>query len=134
MSVEGVQRMDAPKEEREKSLVDQSTTVDKAGEKGLIPGKGEEAGLVRVVGCVEAHYDVQEVEFGRVYRWCPEGVVVECECGEKPTLTSSITTCGECCADYTATVREKLAARRLGDESLHPWRYAGDREHVVLPY
>ena len=27
------------------------------------------------------HYEVQEVDFGRVYRWCPERVVAESGCG-----------------------------------------------------
>jgi hypothetical protein len=35
----------------------------------------------------EGHYDVQEVEMGEVYTWRPESVVVECDCGEKLTLT-----------------------------------------------
>jgi hypothetical protein len=50
------------------------------------------------------------VEFGKVYKWCPERLVVECACEE-------------CGADYTGLVREALPARRLGEEDLHPWRY-----------
>jgi hypothetical protein len=42
----------------------------------------------------EAGYDVQEVEMGEVYTWRPESIVVECDCGERPTLTASTTTCG----------------------------------------
>jgi hypothetical protein len=36
----------------------------------------------------EAGYDVQEVEMGEVYTWRPESIEVECDCGERPTLTS----------------------------------------------
>ena len=36
---------------------------------------------------------VQEVEFGRVYKWCPEYVVIECDCGERLSLTGSTTVC-----------------------------------------
>ncbi len=82
----------------------------------------------------EGHYEVQEVEFGRVYRWCPECVVIQCECGERMTLTSSVTTCRRCGVDHMAVVREALAYRRSRDEVLHPWRYAGEREYAGLPY
>jgi hypothetical protein len=88
---------------------------------------------MQVIERTEGHYDVQEVEFGTVYRWCPECVVVECDCGERPTLTRSESTCPECGADHAAIVREELAARRVGDETRHPWHYAGDRQDVGLP-
>ena len=35
------------------------------------------------------HYEVQELDFGRVYRWCPERVDIECECGERLDVTAS---------------------------------------------
>lgn len=82
---------------------------------------------MQVIERTEGHYDVQEVEFGTVYRWCPECVVVECVCGERLILTRSESTC-ECGTDHTSVVGEELAARRLGDETIHPWRYSGDRE------
>ncbi len=81
----------------------------------------------------EGRYEVQEVQFGRVYRWCPECVVIECDCAERLSLTSSMTTCRWCGADHAALVREQLAAERAGDETLHPWRYAGEREGEGLP-
>lgn len=88
-----------------------------------------------VIARFEAHYEAQEVPFGVVYRWCPECLLIECGCGESLTLTCSMTTCSECGADHTAIVRKELAAAgRLGDEVLHPWRYAGDREDAGLPY
>jgi hypothetical protein len=37
--------------------------------------------LAKVIEQVEAGYEVEEVEFGTVYRWCPESVVVRCVCG-----------------------------------------------------
>jgi uncharacterized low-complexity protein len=79
---------------------------------------------VTMIEHTEARYDVQEVEMGKVYRWCPEGVVVECDCGEKASLTTtSKTTCGRCGADHEAAAREGLVGGRLGDEALHPWHY-----------
>jgi hypothetical protein len=66
------------------------------------------------------------VGFGKVYRWYPERVVVECECGEELTLTVSATACG-CGADHAAVVREALAGlRRPEGEAAHPWRSPAD--------
>lgn len=95
-------------------------------------GKGEL--MITIVERIQGHYDVQEMEFGRVYRWCPECVVVDCDCGERLTLTASSTAvCCRCGADHTITFRAELAAERLGDEVLHPWRYAEDRKGASLP-
>jgi hypothetical protein len=49
-------------------------------------GKGDPV-AVQILEHVNAHYEVQGLEMGTVYRWCPESVVIECECGEKPSLT-----------------------------------------------
>ena len=43
---------------------------------------------MQVIERVAEHYDTQEVEFGRTYRWCPECVVVECKCGKRKTISS----------------------------------------------
>jgi len=88
---------------------------------------------MQVIERTEGHYDVQEVEFGTVYRWCPECVVVECCCGESPTLTRSESTCPACGAEHAAIIREELSARRVGDETIHPWHYAENRQEVGLP-
>jgi hypothetical protein len=82
----------------------------------------------------EARYDVQEVEMGQVYTWCPESIMLECCCGERPPLTAYTTTYGECGANHEAAAREGLDGRRLGDAAAHPWRYAEDREDAGLPY
>ena len=88
---------------------------------------------MQVVERTEGHYDVQEVEFGTVYRWCPESVAIECDCGERPILTRSETTCLECGGEHADIVREELGARGLEDAAMHPWRWAGDREEAGLP-
>ena len=90
--------------------------------------------LVRIIEYVEGRYDLEDVEFGRVYKWRPGSVVAECICGERPTLTRSETTCGECGADYTSIVREVLAGRRpKGDKAARPWRYWRPSEHTGIP-
>ena len=83
----------------------------------------------------EGHYEVREVEFGEIYRWCPESVSVGCDCGERLSLTSSMTTCYRCGVDHTAVVRDELTAKRSeDDEVLHPWRYARDRGVAGIPF
>jgi hypothetical protein len=74
-----------------------------------------------VIMSTVGHYEVQELEFGQVYKWHPETVVVECDCGESPALTTT-TTCKKCGTDYTTVVRRWVAARRK-EEVAHPWRY-----------
>ena len=70
--------------------------------------------MVKVIECVKAHYEIQDVEMGKVYRWCPESVVIECDCGERLPLTASRTACGGCGADHAATAEEVLTpARRI---------------------
>ena len=93
--------------------------------------------MVTTIECVEEHYDVREVEFGRIYKWCPQSVVVECDCGEKTifnstlALSSSVALC-ECGLDYIAAIEEELQrhqpeALEQGqsdyEETHHPWLY-----------
>ncbi len=89
--------------------------------------------MVTVIERSGGRYEVQDVEFGRVYKWCPECVVIECDCGEMTILTPSEATC-RCGADHTALVRGEHVTRRLEDKDLHPWRYAKDREDMGLPF
>ena len=42
----------------------------------------------KIIERVEAHYEIQDVEMGKVYRWCPESIMVRC--GERLSLTVSI--------------------------------------------
>jgi hypothetical protein len=90
----------------------------------------------KVIERVEGHYEVQEVPFGQVYSWCPGRLVLACTCGEELILTSSMPTpCPRCGADHTMyVIQEELTTWLLGDEALHPWRYAGDRKDAGLPY
>ena len=89
--------------------------------------------VAKVIERAHARYEVEEVEYGKVYSWNPESVVVECGCGEKVSLTDSETVCKECGAEHKGLVRENLPARQpQGDEYIHPWRYSGDGG--ALPY
>lgn len=93
--------------------------------------------MAKVIERTRAGYDVEDVEFGKVYSWRPGSVVVECGCGEKASLTPSETACEECGTEHTRLVREELSdLSPQGDEDMHPWRYdeLEDREDYRLPY
>jgi hypothetical protein len=76
------------------------------------------------------------VPFGQSYKWCPESVVVVCECGKRATfkmvdLCDSVVAC-ECGADETAGIKEALQNHHtevLGQllvdyqKTHHPWLY-----------
>ena len=87
---------------------------------------------MRIAKITEGGYKVQEVGFGVMYRWYPERIFAECDCGQKPLLTSSCTACG-CGADHTSAIRRELSARQLDDEKLHPWRYRHFSEDKGIP-
>ncbi len=95
--------------------------------------------MARVIERVQAHYEVLDVEMGKVYRWRPESVVVECEeCGKEPTLTASKNACSECGADHRTLVEQVLDASPGDEEVYHPWRnYSSseeEREDSGLPF
>lgn len=88
---------------------------------------------MEIIERVAGHYDVQDVEFDGVYRWCPGRIVIECDCGERRIFAGSSSIC-ECGMDHADEIREELSARRLKQAELHPWRYARGRAGVGLPY
>ena len=67
---------------------------------------------MQVIERLEEHYELQERPFGRSYKWCPESVMIECECGERyvfklSALTNFLAVC-ECGADLATDIHEKL--------------------------
>ena len=96
-------------------------------------GEKGKSWMTTMIEFTEGHYEVQETSYGKDYVWSTECVVVECDCGERLTLTRSESTCPECGAEHAAIIREELAARRVGDETIHPWHYAENRQDVGLP-
>ena len=84
---------------------------------------------MRIVEQTEGHYEIHDVQFGKVYRWHPESVTIECEeCGKRSSHThssfiSSVITCEECGQDDTTRIREEVVIQVLEDDkALHPWR------------
>lgn len=90
--------------------------------------------MTTAVERIKGHYDVQEVEFGRIYRWRPERVVAECGCGAKTNLTASSTTCRRCGMDLASAIPEETSIGQPDAETLYPWRYEEDREGAGLPW
>jgi hypothetical protein len=80
----------------------------------------------KIIERVEAHYESREVPFGKVYEWHNAYVALECDCGEKVTLsaTSTTTTCSRCGTDlggFFHDIQEREG--RLPDNLTHPWFY-----------
>jgi hypothetical protein len=100
--------------------------------------------MVQILERDEAHYESREMPFGKVYEWHPAAVDLECDCGEKVTLsatsTSTTTTCSRCGADlgtFVHDIREREG--RLPDNLTHPWFYdarerAQQHEHDEATY
>jgi hypothetical protein len=88
--------------------------------------------MTTIVECTEGHYEVQKTSYGEAYVWCPEDVVVEWNCSERPTLSTSETVCS-CGADHAALIREVLASQKAPhpwDMEYHEWRKDQD-EYLV---
>ncbi len=77
--------------------------------------------MTRIIERVEAHYEVHELEMGTLYRWCPQSIVLQCNCGANPTLTTSKTTCSGCGADLAA-ITEEMLDPCPEEEVMRPWR------------
>ncbi len=101
-------------------------------------GKRGTGQLAKVIERVQPRYEVQEVEFGQVYKWRPEQIVVECRCGQRLSLTTSTTSCTECATDHELAVKEASTDGCQSDKTLHPWRYyyssEEDSEDGGLPF
>ena len=90
--------------------------------------------MVEVIERIPEHYDVQEAaqRLCRTYRWCPEYVVLECDCGKREMykrtdiLASNVPPCNECGAQDMSRIREVLTLDLIDEdyEAHHyTWRY-----------
>ncbi len=89
---------------------------------------------MQVIEILDEHYEIQEVPFGRSYKWCAESAVVVCACRKKFTfkmsdLCDSVAAC-ECGADHTAGIQEELQSQQPEvrgqplknyETTYHPW-------------
>jgi len=95
---------------------------------------------MRIIEHVEAHYEVQDLEFGKVYKWHPDSVITECECGKRSSysqssLNGSVATC-ECGKDHMDSIQDEEFITPLPeeDEVVHPWRYWHTSKDTGLPF
>lgn len=72
--------------------------------------------MARIIECFAAHYETEELEGAKTYRWRPGYAVVECGCGEKLDITGAARPCS-CGEDYS-TVLKELADREPEKEDL----------------
>jgi hypothetical protein len=80
--------------------------------------------MVKVLECVGEHYEAQDAQRARVYKWCPATVSLQCECGERLPLTSSRTTCFRCGADHVDVIKEVLGIGMEEDVGHSPWGHS----------
>ncbi len=81
--------------------------------------------MTQIIERGEAHYETHETPFARAYEWHPAYVILECDCGEKLTLTgaSAISIC-RCGADHGAIIRDIQGREgRLRHKVTHPWQH-----------
>jgi hypothetical protein len=76
--------------------------------------------MTTVIEHSEGHYEARSMSYGRAYVWCPECVVVECDCGETVVLTASASVCW-CGIDHEPLVEETMASGNLQHATTHPW-------------
>ena len=75
---------------------------------------------MQIVECTAGHYEAQDVEFGRVYRWMPANALVECDCGQLFSAEESTAACPRCEADYTGVVRGLEDKPLTEEEAYYP--------------
>jgi hypothetical protein len=79
----------------------------------------------KIIERAEAHYEVLEVPFGKVYEWRPAYVAIECDCGEQLSLTVTAITSACSCRARLGGIVYDLQEREghLPDRLAHPWFY-----------
>ncbi|MBA4116641.1 MAG: hypothetical protein H0X71_09475 [Rubrobacter sp.] len=75
--------------------------------------------MMQVIERVEAHYEIQETPYGTSYRWWPECLLIECDCGERVECKSPTDHC-RCGADCAAVFEGQTHEHRVRQEA--PWR------------
>jgi hypothetical protein len=91
--------------------------------------------VAQVITSTGGYYELEEVEFGRIYKWQPEIVTLECTCGKRSDLSMCVTNCEACGTDHATVIREWLgSARRPEEDEIHPWRYTRHGGENGLPF
>jgi hypothetical protein len=76
--------------------------------------------LAKVIDRLEACYEVEEMEFGTVVRWCPESVVIECDCRQSFTVKGAKdASCPSCGVDHSGGVARGATDKPLTEEEAY---------------
>ncbi len=97
---------------------------------------------MKIVEHIQGHYEIQDAEFGKVYKWHPESVMIECKCAKRFThkrleLISSERSACECGKDEMARIREELVFEVVDEDyeaTHHPWRYWHPSADSGIPF
>ena len=91
--------------------------------------------MAQVITGIGGHYELEEVEFSRVYiQVAARDRMLECTCEKRTNLSIHGTSCEGCVADHAAVIREWLGpARQLEEDEIYPWRYTEHSEEDELP-
>ena len=49
--------------------------------------------MTKVKVSIEGHYEVQEIPYGKDYRWVPAHALIECDCGQTMDTDAHHATC-----------------------------------------
>ncbi len=76
---------------------------------------------MRVLERIAGHYDVEEMEFGKVYKWVPTNAHIECDCGQSFTVEgATATSCPKCGAEHTGVVKGQEDKPLRKEEAYYP--------------
>jgi hypothetical protein len=86
--------------------------------------KGTGETVSQVIEHVQAHYEVKEMEMGTLYRWCPESVVIECDCGHSFTVEGAkeVASCPRCGVEHRGVARGLSGKPLTEEEAYRPTR------------
>jgi hypothetical protein len=86
---------------------------------------------------VRGHYKLEEVPYGKVYRWTAGHALVEGECGQLMLVEHASTAiCPECGADHTGALEGLEGRSLIEDEVYYPehlayeWRRREQEAHL----
>src|ERR687889_1856888 len=86
--------------------------------------KGTGETVSQVIEHVQAHYEVQAMEMGTLYRLCPESVVIECDCGQSFTVEGAkeVASCPRCGVEHRGVARGLSGKPLTEEEAYRPTR------------
>jgi hypothetical protein len=82
--------------------------------------KGKGVKRLQIVERTAGHYEVQDVEWGKVFMWVPGNTLIECDCGQSFTAEgATAASCPRCDADHTGVASRGLGGKPLAEEEAY---------------